>query len=1299
MNPGMPAEALFTATPMFGNAAEPQMFQPFNINAPGPAGMALQLAMPMLMQSLMQSRGMAPSQFLPTQNYYDQLMAQQYHAAQQRAMQMASQQDQLSIQRTFNGLTRAMQGSAPTLAQQQQAAYMARTAAGALPMLSMVLGPDMVDQLVGPKGSATILAQRVHQGMQAGRDPLTGRVGGGGLAAGQVATELFQQMYGADAAPIPGLRAGAAGSLFQELAMRGMAGEQFGAIPAGDRLLRAANLSFSDAERRRIAETALRQSGKEVTAASVAGMQAQIFDGPGSTVEAIRAAGGAGALDTRLPDLQRMPGADALLSSGQAQTISQRLKGLAGVVRAMRDIFGDEGNPNAPMRQIVNGLEALTQGGLSSMNPGDLERTVRMTRNLAQQSGLGLQGMMGLTAQAGSLADQLGLDRSLAVLATQNTAAFAGAARDTMRLDMPAFGGLTAEQATLLDQQLRVQAFGSQVGNQLSASVRLQQEGLVRTGSDAALLAQAIQEGRTTFRDSAGVDRAVAMTDREWIDLMQSSGVDRGAAEAVLSDRFMNQRYARDFDTGSLARRLQRDTDVMPRVSTTMANTLTGQLRSSGVEAELARQGLTPQQISEVTASLGSRMAAKLMQADAAVVRDPKALNTYLQTELQAALSAEGAARGLDVKSLSASMGGDEALAAAVAMTGQLGNRIHHDPQLQGYRSILGLHQMHNEFTAAQQQVRMVEAGAQARMQSAYSSLGRSGPLSRLIGAIQESRPGDSFMDLALKAMGGVPRESITALEEGPFSALLSAQRLADSAERYTATSAMDEEIDRELANRRGMSLEAYREELRTDPGARAARAAAAEMLKADPAFMKRATELARVKTGGLTARGQGQMTSAALYTAGLVEGGAQAEAALQHMANQLGVEPGQLTDQFFNARMAAASPEERARLEDMQKLAAGLRSGLSLRDEAARLGYAAGEAVTAGDVRGLAKIGAKSGDQWDQKETERFLRMSRDMFAVLQASPADMEQLGAGATKRVSALQAKEQQIAELAREAGVSPAELLAGKGPADKVQQARELHSQLVAGWGDIADIKGTGLLGGAPGSKVAAMGEHEKAVAAATAAFLTDAAFLPENAGSLSEAELADSVSKAQADAAAVRLVGAMGADGAATFLSPDGSLGLQGRELSRFLHSTERTRPLLEALEAQDQLLQIAAERGVKVNGKELTAAELAKLSPKDRQAALAALKRSSPGGELGAEIDRLFELQAPLEGLGPDASLEDLQQRLGEFSGVTRGAVDAEKQTLALTGEVRVVNPEALAITGDVTPGSPEYNSMPTNMV
>ena len=67
-----------------------------------------------------------------------------------------------------------------------------------------------------------------------------------------------------------------------------------------------------------------------------------------------------------------------------ANRVSARLKELAGSVSAMRELFGTMGQPNAPMTQIINALEAITQNRLANMPAAQVEQTVRKTKALIE---------------------------------------------------------------------------------------------------------------------------------------------------------------------------------------------------------------------------------------------------------------------------------------------------------------------------------------------------------------------------------------------------------------------------------------------------------------------------------------------------------------------------------------------------------------------------------------------------------------------------------------------------------------------------------------------------------------------------------------------------------------------------------------------------------------------------------------------------------------------------------------------------------------------------------------------------
>jgi hypothetical protein len=239
------------------------------------------------------------------------------------------------------------------------------------------------------------------------------------------------------------------------------------------------------------------------------------------------------------------------------------LRDMSGAVGAMREIFGDMGRPNAPMAQLLEGLNMLTQGGLASMNPAELERVVRTTRVLSRETGMGMSAMIGLTAQAADQADHMGLNRAFAIQAVQGAAAFGGAFGQVGRGDLPAWGRVDRTQLTIMDQQLRLQAAGSRVANQLGATMRLveaQEAAGLPIAPGLQQLARAVREMRTDFAPdpaAPGQRRSFLMQQEEWMAFMRQQGVAPETARQLLLAREANQPQIARYGIGNIARELQ----------------------------------------------------------------------------------------------------------------------------------------------------------------------------------------------------------------------------------------------------------------------------------------------------------------------------------------------------------------------------------------------------------------------------------------------------------------------------------------------------------------------------------------------------------------------------------------------------------------------------------------------------------------------------------------------------------------------------------------------------------------------
>jgi hypothetical protein len=769
-------------TPMFGADMGPRYTGPFNLpmGQQGGIGAMLQMMMPAVLGPMMAPDRM-PAQFMPEQNLWDQMEANKFYAANQQAMQISSRPDTEAIENLLGGMQEMMTGRAMTDRERAQNFRMAETTSQYMPMLTQLLGPDLVDRLHGSRGSATVMAQQLHQAMRTSLDPVTGHVGYTGESAGRVSTALFDDLFGdpETLGQMRGMSAGQAGMLAEELQSRGMLGRPMGMLSTEEKL---ATLPEQLSER---VVSRLAEQLPEIRA---------MMEGDGRPTEAqlttaresIRAThrtmrGGVSddgeALTTE--DIEMMPGGEEIIRSADAQRIGDRLRNLSGAVKAMRDIFGDMGNPNAPMREIINGLEALTQGGLSTMSPAALEGMVRMTHTLAKQTGIGVQGMMALMSQSAPLADQLGLDRTFAVTGAQHAAAFGAASADVRRMDMPTWGAGTREQLTLADQQLYMHAAASPVANNMAAIMRMRETGMVtpRAGGELEALTNAIERGELEyeFQNAEGdMERREVSINRDRLQgLLEQEGVSRTDSMTILMDRFGNQEYAQRFEVAGTARRLQGREMARQLLAPQMGHRFGSRLMEAGAQEILEAGGITENQgdFRAMMQEIGQGVAMDVVNLTGEQTRDPalrrQTLGNAFRDRLKESVRTRMGEDATDeeVERMTATvidqMGGEEALTTvgetiyATADAAAVGHPV--------FGSFVKMVDLLSDETFEQAQKRTRQARATTVMQTAFSSLGTSGPLQRISDAIQGAGPDTTMMEVFQEALGGVDLAEVAA--------------------------------------------------------------------------------------------------------------------------------------------------------------------------------------------------------------------------------------------------------------------------------------------------------------------------------------------------------------------------------------------------------------------------------------------------------------------------------------------------------------------------------------------------------
>jgi hypothetical protein len=384
------------------------------ISDPGAAIALNQILQPLLMQVTGQKYTSA--QYSGGTNMYTQMKVGNVLRDQGRASRIASVEDQQGIYNMMEGTSKLM-GQKFGRNEKRAAQQFARTMSEALPTLSQY-APDLVEGFFGEKGSATVMSQNMFKGGRYAVDPVTGRRGYSAESAGEITKGVYNRLYGANAdiSEMSGLTAGKAGAMFDEMQRRGL-------MP---------NSSSS--------------RGKNLQ-------------------------GIADQLGTTVADVSKLPDLDSKLREFDASKISDRLKGMSKAVSAMQEVFGEMGEPNAPMTQLVGAIETLTQSSMQGMTPIQMEKMIRNTANTAKVAGIEMPEMfrqMGITA---GMADAAGVNRAL-VPGITNQAILENQASKNRFGGAKAFGMLSSDSLLNLQEQLGVQASRDDSTHDMASIIR-----------------------------------------------------------------------------------------------------------------------------------------------------------------------------------------------------------------------------------------------------------------------------------------------------------------------------------------------------------------------------------------------------------------------------------------------------------------------------------------------------------------------------------------------------------------------------------------------------------------------------------------------------------------------------------------------------------------------------------------------------------------------------------------------------------------------------------------------------------
>lgn len=439
--------------------------------------------------------GYLPSQYSPTTNMYSQMQAMQATKGYSSAMQGAAQADRRGMFETARGMAQ-LTGSEFGPREQEAAHKFADVASTMLPYLPAAALESM--GVGGKTGLATAMAQNMFMGSRYATDPITGKRGIEPSKVGEMSSKVFENLYGEgkDVSQMGGITAGKAGEMYDVMNRKGLMGSAATRSKALEQVAKDMNVTIGEAS---------------------------------SLPE----------LDTKIRELD-------------ANRISEKLKEMSKSVSAMKEIFGEMGQPDAPMGQLVGAIEALTQANLPSMDSAKTERMIRDTSNTAKAAGIDMPQMFRLMGSTAAMSDRAGVDRVFTPEITKQ-AVLENEASKRMFGDSKAFGLSTAEKRLNMSQQLGVQATKDPRVQQMAAVARLvdQYKFKPKEGSELANVYDVITGKKEATEEETRKILNITSRPGGLAGFLKDQGVSASVTRDLVANQSSNAEFMHKYDIGT----------------------------------------------------------------------------------------------------------------------------------------------------------------------------------------------------------------------------------------------------------------------------------------------------------------------------------------------------------------------------------------------------------------------------------------------------------------------------------------------------------------------------------------------------------------------------------------------------------------------------------------------------------------------------------------------------------------------------------------------------------------------------
>lgn len=535
-------------------------------------------------------QGMAgPDAFLahqqPSQALADQYTAARYQRQGVRSLSAANMAGNEQVANRLLGVRSVMNGGQPITQldreQAQVGAQVFNNPVFKAFAASQIGAENLEDIMFGRRGDPAAIASATNRiGFFRG-DAATGDRRMSERSLESFSQNVYQNLYGPDANidEMHGFGATASGAMMEDLFQKGRLPQSLGNMTAAERVKAISGAQRDDKTMQRLAEnfahSDLMERDYDYSNATAEEQKVMLADKVGDykqrltkTFDEIDKFKAGDPRAKSAEEIEQLEGFGSAANAVDAQRTSKVIKEYNGALAAIREIFGDSGQANAPVQQLMQSLQQLTNGSQGGLSQGKVEALVREMRLAARDTNTDVNALSTMMYEDKAVGNRLGLQETTVEQGMAGRLLQGQAMSNAGVFEKSGFGKLQRGEAEQRQRQMSMRGDASSVGRSLAVINRLVAENPEKyKGTKLEAAAKAYQAGEKTFTYNGETTNLAELAGRQGVagvyNLARESGADNRTLYAYTRDKigteeYLNEGYAYEAQKYELQRNFSR---------------------------------------------------------------------------------------------------------------------------------------------------------------------------------------------------------------------------------------------------------------------------------------------------------------------------------------------------------------------------------------------------------------------------------------------------------------------------------------------------------------------------------------------------------------------------------------------------------------------------------------------------------------------------------------------------------------------------------------------------------------------